>query len=89
MEHPVVRGKFGSRNKVVKMLLQATVNAKLANTVSEASLKFDHWSKLIRDDFETMNGLILDATVLSALNQQSRAMNAQTILIKGWRGKPR
>jgi hypothetical protein len=85
MEHPVVRGKFGSQNKVVKKLLQATVNAKLANTVSEASCKLDHWAKLIRDDFETMNGLILDATdatVLSVLNQLSHTMNAQTIVIK-------
>jgi hypothetical protein len=65
---------------------QATVNAKRASNVSEASFKLDpHWSKLIRDDFETMNGLILDATdatVLSTLNQQSRAINALTIVIK-------
>jgi hypothetical protein len=47
MENPVMRGKFGSQNKVIKKLASTgkTVNAKIASTGAflEASLKLKHW----------------------------------------------
>jgi hypothetical protein len=69
---------FGQNNKMVKKLVESMVQAELAVNLSEASQKLDHWSTVIRKDYQTKNNLIpsaMDAMVLAVVQQQSVLIN--------------
>jgi hypothetical protein len=69
---------FGSNNKMVQKLLEATIKAKLAKDHAESSWKLDFWSSEIRIDYERKNALIAnadDATMCDIIQQQSVLIN--------------
>lgn len=70
--------EFGRNNKMVKKLVESMVKANLAVDPAEASRKLDHWSTVIRKDYETKNNLVpsaTDATLLDIVQHQSVLLN--------------
>jgi len=78
MENAVMRDYFRNSNAMVQKLVQSMTKASLASDPADATRKLDHWSNVIRNDYEAKNSLIPhaeEATMLEIVQQQSVLIN--------------
>ena len=83
MEHPNMIKDFGRNNKMVKKLVESMIKSELALDPAEAAQKLNHWSNVIRNDYNQKNSLLPsaeDMTLLEIVQQQSVLINQLVLL---------